>query len=316
MRPGELGIGIGERGSGGGKKLDEIAGESVKGSGCCIVKDAVKYEFPVREAIRSILPLCDEFVVGVGKSDDGTLELVKSLPGVTFFESEWDEDLREGGKVLSQETNKAIARCSGDWLFSIQADEVLHERTLPSVREALVKYLEVSEVQGLLFDYIHFYGSYSVYQKSFAWYPHEVRIVRAKSGILSQGDAKGFRCDGRKLNVVHSGGVIHHYGWVRSPGKTLEKRKAFYRFWHEDTSIEKEFGGLKEYPLWKNLSTLEVFKGIHPAVMKERMEKSALRDYPEELKKRSRFKDCRLSAINCLYRLGMRGSKNYRLMSK
>ncbi len=283
----------------------------MKVSGCCIVKDAVKYDFPVVEAVKSIIPLCDEFIINVGKSDDGTIELVKNIPGVTVFESKWDENLRRGGGVLSQETNKAIGRCSGDWIFTIQADEVVHEKTLPGIQKALLKYFDVTEVEGLLFDYIHFYGSYNTYQRSFAWYPHEVRIIRGKSRILSWGDAKGFRLNGRKLRVARSGGLIHHYGWVRSPEKMVEKRKAFYRFWHEDRLIEEKFRNVKEYSFWKNLSTLGIFKGEHPAVMKDRIERSNLCDYPAEIGKESRFRDFRLFITNSLYRLGVRGSKNY-----
>lgn len=37
------------------------------------------YDYPFREAIRSILPLCDEFVVAVGDSTDGTREAVLAL---------------------------------------------------------------------------------------------------------------------------------------------------------------------------------------------------------------------------------------------
>ena len=297
----------------------------MKVSGCCIVKNAVKYDFPVVEAVKSILPLCDEFFINVGKSDDGTIELVNGLRkdkvdeqrascGVNIFESEWDESIRSGGEVLSQETNKAVAHCSGDWIFVIQADEVVHERTLPAIRKVLLKYIDVGEVQGLLFDYIHFYGSFNTYQRSFAWYPNEVRIIRGGCSILSYGDAKGFRLNGKKLRVVHSGGLIHHYGWVRSPQKMLEKRKDFYRLWHEDRAIEEEFGNISEYSFWKDISTLGVFKGTHPEVMKDKIEKSSLLNYPEKLDDACKFKDLRLSIINFLYRIGIRGSKNYKLL--
>ncbi len=288
----------------------------MKVCGCCIVRDAIKYDFPVVEAVKGILPLCDEFIINVGKSDDGTIELVKGIPGVTVFESVWDENLRRGGEVLSQETNKAVARCSGDWIFIVQADEVVHERTLPAIRNALLRYLDVTEVEGLLFDYIHFYGSYKTYQRSFAWYQHEVRIIRGKCGILSCGDAKGFRLNGRKLRVVHSGGLIHHYGWVRSPEKMVEKTKSFYRFWHEDRFIEEKFRNIKEHSFWKNLSTIGVFKGEHPAVMKDRIEESNLSDYPEKLNESSKFKDFKLFIINSVYKLGIKGSKNYELLRK
>ncbi len=285
----------------------------MKVSGCCIVRDAVKYDYPVVEAIESILPLCDEFIAGVGKSDDGTIELIRNIPGVTVFESEWDENLRKGGEVLSQETNKAVARCSGDWIFNIQADEVVHERSLPAVKDALLRYFGVGGVEGLLFDYIHFYGSYDVYKRSFAWYPHEVRVIRGNSGISSQGDAKGFRTGGKKLIVAPSGGVIHHYGWVRSPEEMLEKKKAFYRFWHDDSFIEKNFVMQKEHCFWDRIWALGVFRGTHPVVMKKRIKGSSLRGCPSGIEKKSRLRECRLSIVNFMYRAGIRGSKNYRL---
>lgn len=285
----------------------------MKVSGCCIVKDAVKYDYPVVEAIKSVLPLCDEFIAGVGKSDDGTLELVGNIPGVTVFESEWDENMRKGGEVLSQETNKVIARCSGDWIFNIQADEVVHERTLPAVKDAIRRYFSVPGVEGLLFDYIHFYGSYDVYQKSFAWYPHEIRAIRGNSGISSQGDAKGFRIGGKKLAAARSGGVIHHYGWVRSPEEMFKKKKAFYRFWHDDSFIEKNFVMQKEHCFWDRIWALGIFKGTHPAVMSERIKKSSLRGCPSGIEKKSNLSKFWLSVVNFMYRAGIMGSKNYRL---
>ena len=42
----------------------------MKIAGFTIIRNAIKYDYPVVEAINSILILCDEFYVGVGKSDD------------------------------------------------------------------------------------------------------------------------------------------------------------------------------------------------------------------------------------------------------
>jgi hypothetical protein len=42
-------------------------------SGFTFVRNAIKYDYPIVEAVRSILPLCDEVVVAVGDSDDDTL---------------------------------------------------------------------------------------------------------------------------------------------------------------------------------------------------------------------------------------------------
>src|SRR5690606_15771583 len=48
-------------------------------SGFSFVRDAVRLSYPIAEAIRSILPICDEFVIAVGESQDGTLERIESI---------------------------------------------------------------------------------------------------------------------------------------------------------------------------------------------------------------------------------------------
>ena len=51
----------------------------MKVTGFSFIRNAVQFDYPIVEAIRSVLPLCDDFVIAVGKSDDTTLELVKSI---------------------------------------------------------------------------------------------------------------------------------------------------------------------------------------------------------------------------------------------
>src|SRR4051812_33586569 len=116
----------------------------MKVSGFTIVRNAIKYDYPIVEAITSILPLCDEVIVAVGKSEDETLQLIRSIgsPKIKIIETVWNESLREGGKVLADETNKAFAgiAADADWAFYIQGDEVIHEKYLPVIREAMEKY--------------------------------------------------------------------------------------------------------------------------------------------------------------------------------
>ena len=45
----------------------------MKIAGFTFIRNAVKNDYAIVEAITSILPICDEFVVAVGKSDDDTL---------------------------------------------------------------------------------------------------------------------------------------------------------------------------------------------------------------------------------------------------
>src|SRR5689334_19405062 len=102
----------------------------MKVSGFSFIRNAVKYKYPIEEALRSILPLCDEIVVAVGRSEDNTRELVASIdPKIRILDTVWDDSLREGGKVLAVETDKAYRALdpNSDWCVYIQGDEVLHE---------------------------------------------------------------------------------------------------------------------------------------------------------------------------------------------
>ena len=53
----------------------------MKVSGFTFVRDAAKYDYPVVESIRSILPVADKFIVNIGQRNDGTLELIRSIGG-------------------------------------------------------------------------------------------------------------------------------------------------------------------------------------------------------------------------------------------
>jgi hypothetical protein len=247
----------------------------LKVSGFTIARNVVRADYPLREAVYSILPLCDEFVIAVGKSEDSTLEFVRSFddPRIRIIETEWDDTLREGGRVLAVETNKAKAAVSpdSDWLFYIQADEVLHEQYLEVLREKMKTCREDREVQGFLFDYVHFYGSYSYVGDSRKWYRNEVRIIRNDARITSWGDAMGFKTtDGKKLRVVNSGASIYHYGWVKHPREQQAKQQQFHKLWHKDEDLGKMVADANEFD-YTHIDSLAHFSGTHPQVMKERI---------------------------------------------
>lgn len=117
----------------------------MKVSGFTFVRNVVKYDYPVVESIRSILPVVDECIVNVGRCDDGTLELIRSIgdPKIKIVESVWDETLRKDGLIYAQQTNIALSHCTGDWAFYIQADEVVHEDDLPIIQEAMRRHLAI-----------------------------------------------------------------------------------------------------------------------------------------------------------------------------
>lgn len=248
----------------------------MKVAGFTIIRNAIKYDYPVVEAITSILPICDEFIVAVGNSDDATLDLIKNIgsPKIKIIETIWDDNLREGGQVLAIETNKAFGAISADtdWCFYIQSDECVHEKHLAAIQDAMLKYKDDKRVDGLLFNYVHFYGTYNYIGNSRRWYRKEIRIVRNDKNIRSYKDAQGFRKkDNSKLNVKLINAEIYHYGWVKPPKAQQAKQKSFHKMWHDDEWMKKNIAQAEEFD-YSQIDSLEEFKGSHPKVMQARVD--------------------------------------------
>jgi glycosyltransferase involved in cell wall biosynthesis len=252
----------------------------MKVSGFTFCRNAVKYDYPIVESIHSVLPVCDEFIVNVGRCDDGTLELIRSIgdPKIKIVESVWDESLRKDGLIYSQQTNIALAQCKGDWAFYIQADEVVHEDDLPILRQSMQQHLGNPMVKGLLFRYLHFIADY---WSTNPWFYHKaVRIIRNNGEVESCGDAVGFHVkstqqylqSGPKEWVPYSGARIFHYGWVKDPKTMLEKKReqvAVYHGTNVPTAEAKQLAG--ETFRFDDYAILKEFSHSHPAVMSERL---------------------------------------------
>jgi len=255
----------------------------MKVSGFTFVKNAIKYGYPVVESILSILPVVDEMIVSLGDSEDDTNNLIASIgsPKIKMVHSVWDDSLREGGKVLAVETDKAIAATAtdSDWLFYIQADEVVHEQYHKNIVDAMNKYKDDKRVEGLLFNYHHFYGSYKYIGDGRSWYSKEIRVIRnypqdaVHRKIKSYRDAQGFRWDdNRKLNVKLIDAYIYHYGWVKNPLTMHQKTEGFGKLWAGEDgkkAIEKKDVAFD----YSQIDSVTVYKGTHPAVMKELVSK-------------------------------------------
>ncbi len=247
----------------------------MKVSGFTIVRNAIKYDYPIIEAITSILPICDEVIVAVGKSDDDTLELIRSIPSpkIKIVETIWNDALREGGRVLADETNKAFAAISpdSDWGFYIQGDEVIHED--PNlVKAAMQQHKDNKEIDGLLFDYKHFYGSYDYIGDARQWYRKEIRVVKNDKNISSYKDAQGFRKNDEKLKVKAIDAAIYHYGWVKPPEAQQAKQETFNKLWHTDEWMKKNIPQVDKFD-YSTIDSLQHFTGTHPKLMQERINK-------------------------------------------
>ena len=286
-------------------------------SGFTIVRNAIRFDYPIVEAIKSILPLCDEVVVAVGKSEDETLQLIKSINDskIKIIETIWDDSLREGGKVLAAETNKAYDAISekADWCFYIQGDEVMHEKHLPTIKSEMEKWKDDTRVEGLLFKYTHFYGSYDFVGDSRKWYREEIRIVRKKKEIRSYKDAQGFRkSDNSKLVVQPINAFVYHYGWVKPPAAMQAKQESFHKMWHDDKWMKENIPVAKEFD-YSQIDSLAKFAGTHPIVMQERVQKQNWKFDFDPTKKKWGIKMKFLMWVEIKFGWRIGAYKNYRI---
>lgn len=250
----------------------------MKVSGFTFIRNAITYDYPVVEAILSILPLCDEVVVAVGNSDDDTRKLIENIdPKIRIIDTVWDDSLREGGRVLAVETDKAFAAVSpdSDWAFYIQGDEVIHEKYHPEILRGMQLHKDNPKVDGLLFHYKHFYGSYDYVGTSMSWYHSEIRIIKNRKDIFSFRDAQGFRkLPDDLLRVKQLQAYVYHYGWVKPPSVMQKKQETFHKLWHNDEWLEKNIAKATDFDYQTNISELEKFTETHPAVMQQRIERT------------------------------------------
>ena len=248
----------------------------MKVSGFTIARNAVKFGYPIRESLVSLLPLVDELIVGVGDGEDDTWDVVAGIGDsrIKPFHSAWDMSKREGGTLLSEQTNIALERCTGDWAMYLQSDEILHEDDIPTIRRQMERHLD-QRTEALSFLYVHFYGSYRTVQDNWcAWYRREVRAVKTGRGIVSVGDAAGFKLeDGgslRRLIRADSGARVYHYGWVRPPAVMFQKQQNVVRLYEAESTAAAipEMARISEERPYAMLGHLREFKGSHPAPMR------------------------------------------------
>lgn len=312
----------------------------MKISGFSFVRNATKLYYPVKESIQSILPIVDEFVIALGKgdADDATLAEIQQIKSdkIRIIHTEWELDSFSQASIYAQQTDVAKSACKGDWLFYLQSDEVIHEKYLPVIKARCEQLLPDKEVEGLLFKYIHFWGNYSRYIVSHAWYPREIRIIRNDPVIHSWRDAQSFRriphFEGKnyfqkentyKLKVAMVDAVVYHYGWVRPPRLMQKRRKSFAADYHGGARADVIFQSQEEVFDYGTLARLRPFKDTHPAVMRDFIKKFDWADQlgvtppPGMEQKHDRIKYRLLTAVEEF--LGgeqIGGFKNYSLLKR
>jgi glycosyltransferase involved in cell wall biosynthesis len=246
-------------------------------SGFTFIRNGVELGFPFEASIRSLLPLVDEFVVVVGKSNDDTLARIHAIgsPKIRVIETIWNERMADRGFVYAQQKMIAQYACTGDWAFYLEGDEVVHEAELANIRASVDQHHHNPAVEAFVFDYFHFYGTPEFVADSPAWYRRECRLIRntirsyAPDGqywLITSDHKKG-----RNPQAALANAHIYHYGWVRSNEAMQKKIEQVSKFWsHEAPTIRYSHF---------DPQVLQPFTGTHPEQVKPWLDSSAEKSF-------------------------------------
>jgi glycosyltransferase involved in cell wall biosynthesis len=254
-------------------------------SGYTYLKNGIKYDYPFRESIRSVISLCDQFVICYATdSEDETLAALQVLaaeyPQIELYPSEiWRQNRGHEGEVIRKAAEEAMGYCRGEWLWHVQADEVYHEDDLNLLREQIYS-AGAERIDAYRFRVLHFYGNYTTLIKESAqeigWYQRCIRLTRrgkaqhikdAWTQILNPGDPGQIK----DLEIR-----IFHYGHVRG-AEAMRIKMSYMEKLYAVLPDEYEVCPEGEFIYDRIPSAyLTPFQGSHPQTLRLRMAQARL----------------------------------------
>lgn len=252
--------------------------------GYTFISNMFKYDYPLYEAVHSLLPVVDRYFICECYSDDSTyaeiMKWAKEEPKILLKRHRW------GDHYTIQQT---LANCllrlvdNGDWCFKLDADEVMHEDSWELFR-ALPEILQEQGRVGARFHYTHFVGNYDT-EFDFM-YRRVRRFVQQGHGWTWDGDAcqliaPGLNNPGMDARFADVNVRIHHYGKVHAPDVALRKEQDFQALYTDigfpDPKLkvlQDELGEMDYYYLFEEAikaGEFRKFTGTHPAIMADRI---------------------------------------------
>ena len=263
----------------------------MKVSGFTFIRNGINLGYPFIESIKSILPICDEFIIVVGKSEDNTLQKICALKSkkIKIIETSWNENISDRGFVYAQQKMIAQYNCTGDWAFYLEGDEILDSKDHKKLLIELQNHLNNKDIEALAFKYHHFYGSPEWLAVSPRWYRKECRIIRNTLRSWDPDSLYFLIMDqnkkGRYPKAVVLDIPIYHYGHVRKTTFMDKKVNQVGKFWGH------------KHPKFTHYSidpkSLKKFDGKHPSIIKSWLQNYAEQNYKPDHNYKPSVRDLR-----------------------
>lgn len=257
-------------------------------AGFSYIYNAVKFDIPFIESIKSVIDVVDQFVLTVCESEDNTKEIAEDLflqypKKIKLVYSDWVKHFTEISKLANFTTLYIDEDIS--YMFQLQSDEVIHENSLEELVHCPERMRETRKTAAS-WKYHHFLGGPEI---TFPFcYTSAVRIAQRDQNWHVIGDGVQLAYPGDRIpgNLVLDTNIeVFHYGKMKDPLKGFQKEVSFQNLFVDigfpDPKMKVMLDTLgKEHCDYVYLfrdhvinKTISKFTGTHPVAMKERLEK-------------------------------------------
>jgi hypothetical protein len=242
-------------------------------SGFTVAKNCLSLDYCIIECIESLLPVCDEVVVGEMGSDDGTREMLDAWavnePKLRVVPiKDWTLQRGDQGWFTSA-LNETRAQLRYSMMLELDSDEILGDdpSTLDLIRQAVAK------TDAFAFDRLNFARDpFSLIPEGECCGKHVVRI--GPSHLWMPSDEPHPRGELHLLDMAHiqPAAKIFHLGFLRHPKAFFAKARvvlgAFFdnydpRLVKAEEDSQNPMSGMGWY------SRLTPYEGYHPEAVKK-----------------------------------------------
>ena len=221
-----------------------------------ILRNGIKLGYPFKLAIESLKGLCDEVIVAVDPtSEDDTVSAVQALH-VHVVESVWDMTNHKGfdssGETPKETVVDEITRqtrivvgaaedrgLSTDWIFSLQADEILHPKNHGNLRR-MVTHADANHLTGITLPRLYFYSSLGLIRQE--WTMPLLRLFRPGCWDADEmSGAMSFVPVGRQGSAdMGVTAPIYHYSRMGDPLLIAKRVRNLDTFYHPPAKLVEE----------------------------------------------------------------------------
>lgn len=246
----------------------------MKLGGFVCVRNVLNLDYCWREAVQSLLPICDEVVICDSDSEDGTSEIIRDWAHkeakLTICNFPWTDPKGDNTWYPTWlNTAREHLKMKDGWCIYLDADEILHETSYPMVRWAAEKQ------KALVCERFNFWRDpQHLIPKGVCLGWEVIRVGPQR--LFFPSDYPDPRAAEIMRIAQRIGKVeIMHYGFLRRREAFFRKARAVQRIWGGDSYdprleaaeiYDGEWACTPGITGWEN--KLDPFHGTHPSVIR------------------------------------------------